>query len=915
MIADAGAAPFLGRSDELHRLRALVSAARNGVGGAVLVRGEAGIGKSTLLAELAAESQGVTILALTGFEVESRFAYGALQRLGRPLADQVDELPDRQRQAVLVATGLAEGRAPERALVGLAALTLLARRAQEGPLLVLVDDAQHLDAESLEVLGFVARRLSAESVALVFAARGDEIVSTALAGVAELPLAGLAESDASQLVHSTMNRPLDPGVVAEIVAQTGGNPLALSEMAAVGDPDRLTSTAIAGSPAPIGRRLEAHYLARVSGASPEARRWLLIAAAESAGDLRIIRAAAAALGLPDSASAEVEAVQLVEIREGVRFRHPLVRSAVYNAATDADRREVHGALRRATAAQGMEDFSAWHAAAAAVDADQSVVDELVGLADRAGTRGGLASRARLLARAADLSPTPSARGILLVTAAEAAIGAGAARLALELLHRIDEDAVDVVTRGRLLFVRAMCGLFLADPAVIRIGAALLVEAADAFHDRVPELEQRALLQAYNFAQTTEHEMDRLTLEQLGTRLRSGSRVAEGPRAVALRALSDFILEPYAVAVPQLRAAVAMLEGLDDPALIEFSFIAVSPTVGLWDADLAARLLERTAAVARAAGAIRELDALLWVLSAVELTRADPRRSGAYLEQAAELRRVVGYGEEQVANPAQLAWAGTPTETVEQIGAAVAAAGWGGVSRMATAALAIREVAEGRYQQAYDRLRDLVDLPFLQAGFHQIPEFVEAAARSRHRDEAVEAATRMRAFADASGSPWARGMDERCTALLADDAGAEQHYLASIGSLDLTEMTGERGRARLLYGEWLRRMRRRRDAREQLHRAWELFEQAGAPAFAERARRELEATGETAELTERPEAVLTAQESLVARLAAQGATNPEIGATLFISTNTVDYHLRKVFRKLGLSSRRQLADASERFGSL
>ena len=616
--------PFLGRAEELVRLHTMVSDARNGVAGSIVVHGDPGIGKSMLLSEAVRDARGVRVVRVTGFEVEAEIAYGGLQRLGRVLSPQLAALPERQRDALLTAAGLRESRPPERSLVALATLTLLAAATESAPLVLLIDDAHLLDPESLEVLGFVARRLSAESVALIFAAREDESAATALAGVPVITLDGLDASSAAELMQRLTGTALDPAIVSTLVASTGGNPLALSELAAEREPQRLTLAAISQSPAPIGKQLEKHYSAQIKALTPDARMWLLTAAAESSGDPAVVRAAAQRLGLPPELSASLESARLLEIHDIVRFRHPMIRAAVYNSAPDVDRRNVHAALRIETALRGLDGFSAWHAAAAAAGPDSDLADELVALADQAGARGGLSSRARLLARAADLSPDPTVRDELLVSSGEAAMGAGAARMALELLSRVDPDGLPDVVRGRFLFTRAMSGLFLGDTPALLGGAATMLAAADCFQASDVERYQKALLHAFNFAQTAEHMMASVTVEQLGRRFLVGADAADGPYSVVLRALGSFMLEPYEVAAPHLAAALDLLETLDDTFLLQFSFCSVAPAMGLWDPDAAARLLTRTVSVARETGAIREADAALWVLSAVELTRSDPR---------------------------------------------------------------------------------------------------------------------------------------------------------------------------------------------------------------------------------------------------------------------------------------------------
>lgn len=901
------AKPLLGRAEELETLRLLFAAARNSVGGALVVQGDAGVGKTSLLEAALEEISGMRVLRIAGFAAESALAFSALQRLGGPLSSYLTGIPDAQRSARRVASGLAVGAPPQRALVGLATLSLLAAAGDDVPTICAVDDTHLLDGESLDVMGFVARRLSAESVVLVFATRPDEEVSRALAGVTRLPLAGLDAESGAALLRESLGGELDPTIVAEFVHVSGGNPLALRELGSERTAEELTAAAIAHSPTPIGHQLEMHYTERVRSLPEDTQRWLLVAAAESTGDASVVRSAASALTVADSASSAAERAQLVSVHGSVRFRHPLVQAAVYNSAADPDRRRVHGALREETAARGLRELAAWHAAAASSGLSAEVSEELVAVADLAAARGGLGTRARLLARAADLAPGAATRHQLLVSAAEAAIGSGAALLARQLLERVDTAQLDRIGRGRTLLVGVLCALFLSDPIELRHGVLRLLEAADEFGGIAPDLEQKALLLALTFVQTSEQGTQGVTIDQVARRVRQGAEVLDSNYAVALDATSSFVLDDYAHAAPRLRDAVAMLDALDDAALLEFSFYSVSPTVGLWDADAASRLLRRTVQVGQQMGALREVDAALWVLSAVELSRVNPRLAGEYLAQAEDLRRALGYAEQQMANPALLVWQGKPRTPIEQIALAMRDAGVGGIARMTIGALAINEIADGEYQRAFERLSDLVANPHLQASFHHIPELVEAGIRSGNRDAARTAARDLHRYAEVADTPWVRGLDARCRALLATDAVAEAHFEDSLARLNAPSHRGDLARTRLLYGEWLRRMRRRTEARAQLTAARSIFEAVGAAAFARRAGRELSAGGDKRQETMALRGDLTVQESEIARMAAHGATNAEIAAALFISTNTVDYHLRKVFRKLSVTSRRQLAE--------
>ncbi|PXA68276.1 helix-turn-helix transcriptional regulator [Cryobacterium arcticum] len=903
------AVSLLGRSAELELLQKLILGARNGESSALVIRGEPGVGKTALLRCATESLRGTTLVRVDGFEAEAELAYAGLQRLCAPLTPFLDAVPSRQRDAVQVAIGVADGLAPERYLVGLGVLSLLAAAGQTQPLLCVIDDAHQLDRESLEVLAFVARRLQAESVVLLFAARDGDELEMITAGVPTLRLGGLDSLSAAQLMKDSAAGAFDPYLAARIAEQTGGNPLAMIDLAQDFTLQQLTDASVSDEPFPIGRRLELHYRQQLRTHPDDVQAWLLLAAAERTGSTELIDQAAERLGLGGQSSALAERSGLVSFaRDTVSFRHPLVRSAVYNAFPLAERRRMHGALAAASAERGLLDDEARHAAAAASDTDDDVADLLEAAADRAGLRGALSSRARSLARAADLTSDTGRRSRRLLAAAESAAGAGAAQFALSLLDKLHADGMDAVARGRSITLRAMLAVFLADPAGVIRGPRDLLAAADAFHGVAPELEQRTLIRAFELALTTEWMMHDVTLDQLGVRLREGATVQDGPLAVALRALSAHVLLPYHEAVPLMREALMLLQQADDSELLDLGVFGVALATGLWDERACVELLERSARAARDAGSLRGLDTTLWVLSISELVRGDPIASGLYIEQVRELRRAIGYAAEQVVNASYLAWSGAPRAEVEAAAQTTLGTGFGGAHTIAQTGLSVRDIAEGHYVAAFDRLGPMVNRPFLQVTYQQLPDYVEAAARSGHLDIASAAARQLRGHADISGTPWIRGLADRCAALLAPDADAEPLYVAAIGWLEQSTAIGDLARAHLLYGEWLRRMKRRRDAREQLRAAVAIFERVGAPPFAARARSELAATGEHSQRTEVVGvASLTPRESTIASMAAAGRTNQEISSTLFISTNTVDYHLRKVFRKLGASSRRQLAE--------
>ncbi|GAY14009.1 LuxR family transcriptional regulator [Mycobacterium sp. shizuoka-1] len=903
---------FVGRVEELDTLKALMTRARNGVGGALVVRGEPGIGKTALLDAATTHAGDAAVIRSDGFEAELAMPYAALQRIASPLTDHLERLPARQQQALRVAAGQDDGPPPDRFLVGLGMLGLFAAASGQRPVLCVVDDAHWLDSESREVLAFVARRLQAESTVLLFGARDSAESQIQLAGIPVLELGGLDAQSAVRLLAASAAEPIDPYAATRIATATGGNPLALLDLTQDLRPHQLSRLWLSSAPAPIGSQLEEHYLHRIRKLPHDIRLWLSLAAAEPSAQQMLIATAAAALDLSPDCRIEAERARLVTAGETIAFRHPLVRSAVYGAMTGSDRRRVHAALRTAAATLGLADLEAWHAAEAAEGPDPVVADRLAAVADRAARRGGLVSQARLLIRAADLTPPGAGRDDLLLAAARAAADAGAAQLAQDLVDRISADGLDAVAHGRLIMIRTELALFLADSALVVRGPADLLSAAALFHDRAPELEQAALLRAFELWSVTELQMEGLTLDELGRRIGAGADVLPGPRSVVLHALAAHILDPYPDAVPLMRTALDMLGELDDATVTDFGFVGITIATALFEKDAGGRYLDRLAAIARDAGALRALDTVLWVRSIFELEHGEPAACGASIRQVRELRRAIGYDAENVVNAGYLAWTGMSRDELELVAQAVKEMGFGGVHTSAVSAIALSDIAEGRYHDAYTALRTVVDAPLLQVAYVRFADFVEAATRSGHDADARRVAARITMMAAASGTVALHSQDHRCQALLAADDEAEDQYRQALGLLEQAHLPADLARTHLLYGEWLRRMKRRRDARDQLRSAIALFDRLEAPAFADRARAELAATGERSTGRKLVGGVeLSPQEASVARMAADGHTNAEIGATLFISSNTVDYHLRKVFAKVGVSSRRQLA---ERFGA-
>jgi DNA-binding CsgD family transcriptional regulator len=901
---------LLGREQELRQVEGLLDAARNRRGGALLIVGEPGIGKSTLLEASTGSGAAITRLEIEGYEAESSIPFAGVDRLLIPLRDHLPALPERHQQALGVAAGAIAGPPPDRSLVGLGVLGLLAAAADDRPVVCAIDDAHLLDSESLDALAFVARRLEAESVALLLAGRSGPDLDAGMAGVPTLELRGLPADAGIRLLSSSLKVEVDPTAAAQIVAATGGNPLALVDLASELTATQLAETTFAVEPIPIGHHLESHYLRQVRQLPVEVQEWLVVAAADSTGSVELVAAAAQVLGLPSGLADDAEIAGLVEQVDVLRFRHPLVRSAAYNAAHGPRRRQVHRALAAAARDLGLVELEAWHAARATLGTDAEVADRLERVADLAGKRGGFASRARVLRQASTLTPDGPLRSSRLVGAAEAALAAGATQMAGALLDDVDEDALDPVTRARLITIRASIRLYTGDPA-LTTSAAEMLRAADLVHGHDVDLEQQALIRAFDFLLPAQRAARGTTLPELAQRLAAGADLQDGVAATVLRGLSALVLLPYDQAVPAMRAALQAFSGLPYEDRIQLGSTGVALATALWDADARLDGLHRTVAAARDAGSLQQMDNALWVLSLTEVTGGSPRRAASAMAQVRELRRANGHDAEHVINVSLLAWSGAPVDQVEAIAEGAAAMGFDGVRSAGHAALAARHLSEGRYGEAYDLLHPIVADPFLHVTPLYLPDLVEAATRCGRMGEARSAVVQLEERAAANGSPWTSGVASRARALLGGD-DVEGDFHRSIDALEGLPLEAELARSHLLYGEWLRRARRRRDAQDQLQRARQMFEQIDVPTFAARAANELRALG-TKQAKADPGAAgdaaldLSAQELVVARLAATGHTNAEIASTMFLSANTIDYHLRKIFQKLGISSRRQLRD--------
>ncbi|WP_460307236.1 ATP-binding protein [Actinocorallia aurea] len=877
----------------------MIASAVEGRGGALVVRGEAGIGKTTLLRHVLDGREGLRVLWVNGAEFEADFAYAAVHQLTRPLHDLLAALPPRQREDLSVAFGLGDGSPPSQFSVALALLGLLSKAAERGPLICVVDDAQWLDRASAQVLAFAARRIADEPVAIVFGVRDPHAVAE-LDGLPDLVLIGLPDQAARDLLASGLPVPLDEQVRERILAEARGNPLALLEL-----PRRLGPAGLAGgfglpTPASLANRIEQSYRERIARLSPGARTLLLVAAAEPLGDPGLLWRAADLLGVGSEAGTEIEAEELIELGGRSRFRHPLVRSAVYAAASLAERRRVHNALADATDPCTDPDRRSWHRAHAASRPDEDVAADLLRSAQRARNRGGAAAEAAFLEQAATLTPDPRSRTVRSLAAARAALEAGAFETAITLVEAAENGPIDDAGRVAAELARGQAAFF-------RDGA------ADAVHHLITAA-------ALDPARTRLHLLDALQAGLVVGRSSTAARIAldaarRAPAPVGERAKADDLLDALVAyldgdltAVPRL---LRMLADVADPLWTRRLSLAALLAVELWDFALEDRLAAHAVEEARASGALVILPVGLWMRAMAAAERGDLAGASALISEADGIAEVTGvpihwYGHLQVA-----ALRGRPTEArplIDRVLAESHARRKGMLSAVAHSAAALYANGIADHRAALEAARPALtdgDLPMTSLA---LPELVEAAVRCGEDAVAREAFARLTAHTRAAGTDWALGVQAALAALLSEEP--EELHTEAVSRLAASGMRVWHGRALLHQGAWLRRDGRRREARDALRTAHELFASIGAEGFAERARAELAATGEQAAkpATVGVLEVLTGQELNIARLVATGATSREVADRLFLSPRTIDAHLRNIFRKLDITSRKQLTAA-------
>jgi DNA-binding CsgD family transcriptional regulator len=903
---------LLGRRRECAALDQVLASVRVADSRVLVLRGEAGIGKTALLNYVLERASGCRTARAVGVESEMELAFAGLHQLCAPFLDRLDRLPEPQRNALGTAFGLQGGDSPDRFLVGLAVLSLLSDVAEERPLVCVVDDTQWLDHASMQALAFTARRLAAESIALVFAVR-EPAAEHHLAGLTELVIPGLADGAARAVLLSVVTGPMDERVRDRIVAETRGNPLALLEL-----PRGLTPQELAGgfglpdAPALAGR-IEDSFRRQLEPLPAATRQLLVVAAAEPVGDPALVWRAAGQLGIEVDAASPAVGAGLIDFTGPVRFRHPLVRSAVYRAASPAERRDVHQALADATDPDADPDRRAWHRAHATSGPDEEVAGELERSADRAQTRGGLAAAAAFLAEATRLTPDPARRAERALAAAQAEHQAGAPDAALALLAMAEWRPLDDLQRARVGLLRAeiaFAGRRGSDAPPLLLQAARQLEPLD------PRLARETYLQAF-------------TAAVLAGRLSRGADVAEvsraarqAPAAPAPRGAPDLLLDGLALLVtegraagtPLLRQALSAFRGPGSSAEegLRWLWLAGRVADDLWDDESWEVLCTRHVRLARQAGALTVLPIALRSRIFVHVFAGELDEGAALMQEVRAVTEVTGTQLAAYGAVALAAWRGREAEARELIEANVEdvlSRGEGMGLIISYHALALLGNGLGRYAEARLMAERACEHEDLGVFAWALTELVEAAARSGEPAVAAGALQRLAETTQAAGTDWALGIEARSRALVTEGDAAEGHYREAIERLGRTRIRVELARAHLLYGEWLRRGGRRLDAREQLRTAHEMCTAMGLEAFAERARRELQATGETVrKLSVETRDELTPQEAQIARLAGDGQTNPEIAAELFISPRTVEWHLRKVFAKLGISSRRQLRPA-------
>ena len=905
-MAVEGLPALLGRNSERSYLERLLANALAGQSGVVVVRGEAGLGKTALLQHTVGQASGFKVAQIAGIESEMELPFAGLHQLCAPMLSHIDTLPEPQREALTVAFGISFGEPPDPFLVALAALSLLAQVAEEQPVLCVVDDAQWLDAASAQILGFVARRLLAEPIAMVFALR-EPSDDGELTGLTELRLTGLEDDDARALLARSVPGRLDASVSDRIVSETCGNPLALLELS-----EGMSSAELAGGFAlpdavNVPAQIEERYRQLIDRLPAATQQLMLLAAADPVGDAALLWRAAEILGLAPDSAEPAAAAELLEIGAQVRFRHPLVRSAVYRSAATSERRAVHGALAAATDSDTDPDRRAWHRAHAATAPDDGVAAELIESAGRAQRRGGIAAAAAFLERSVTFTVDPGERASRALAAARAKFEAADFASAQYLLVLAGAGPLDDLGRAKVQRMRAQIAFDLkrgSDAPALLLSAARRFESLDV--DLARETYLEALLSAI-YAADLAWGTDASTVATAALSAPLGGEPVNS-KQLLLHGLATRLTDGCVAAAPALRDALQtrrVEERRPDWLSVAYNIAAME----LWDDATWLELASGQADLVRATGTLVLLPYALDYLAGFYVHAGDLSLAAGLLAEAQSLDLGIRADTLPYVALRLAAWRGqasTVQKLVEVMKRGARDRGEGCAIAAADYAASILHNGLGQYELALDSAQNAAAADEVATSSWALYELVEAAARSGQHDVASRAMDRLGECTRASGTPWARGTEARSRALVEDGDGAEELYREAIEWLGRTRMAAHLARARLTYGEWLRRVGRRVDAREQLRTAHDAFLSMGADGFADRAGRELDATGE--KVRKRRNVAcdeLTPQQLRVARLARDGRTNSEIAAQLFLSPRTVEWHLRQVYTKLGIRSRIQL----------
>ena len=914
-------ASLVGRADERAAIDALLRQAERGVAGGLLFRGPPGIGKSALVDYAIEITSGFRLVRVVGVESELGFGYAAIHQLVLLLHDCVDALPTTQRAVIDAVRGHADPGELDPFRVGVAILGLAEEAARAQPVLAVIDDAQWIDDESAMTFSFVGRRLHAERVASIVTVRDAADAAARFEGIHSITLGGLSPPEAHELLTERAQGPIDELVARHLVAATDGNPLALVELPAVLTPEQFRGTAPLPDPLPIGERLTEVFAARIRRLDSAARMLLLLAAAERLGDPTLLRRAAEFLGTTSwhEAVASAEASGLVTLSPSVEFRHPLVRSAIYYAAPAADRRRAHAALAEVLDTDLDTDRRAWHLGASVTEPDENIACALEASAERARQRGGASAAAFLLWRAADLTPDREHATRRLLEAARAELVGGRSSRAQEILDQATASGLGERDRAEAAWTAALIHIVTGD---VRRAAAVMPDALPSIDAGQAELAAGATVAALAAALTGAHLIEEPTRQTIADAARETVTRCEIEDPIA-RVVSGFgarLRGEHRAAGESLRSAVAAatadqthLQAVAGRRVHVVYYDTTLAAADVLDDRAWADLADEWTELARRIGAFSALPLALGMRSWLDVLQG---RLGSAASHLAEIEDIVALTGSRgfLGSPA-------PAQVLRDAWQANDEAARAGARRMmqdahergqglsidhAYAALLVLELGAAQYDAALRAARHLADHDTVVLGTIALPDVIEAAIRSNDVELAHRALDRMTQRASVADTSWARGLLARGRALLADGDDADEQFRLALDELSHTTINTDTARTQLLYGEWLRRQRRKKEARDQLREALEFFETIGASAFAERARAELAATGEHVRSRSARTDGLTPQEAQIARLAASGARNHEIAAQLYITTSTVEYHLRKVFVKLGVTSRTQLS---------